>query len=86
MSKDYYAKRLSAERLRKVYEVASPRARRYLEEEIRFVLDRITPDARVLELGCGAALPGIAAERAGAGLVVCTDCHPLALDLALYNG
>jgi len=41
---------------------------------------------RVLELGCGAALPGIAAERAGAGLVVCTDCHPLALDLALYNG
>lgn len=53
MGKDYYAKKLSAERLRKVYEVASPRAGRYLEEEIRFVLDRITPNARVLELGCG---------------------------------
>lgn len=41
---------------------------------------------RVLELGCGAALPGIAAERAGAASVLCTDCHPLALELARYNG
>lgn len=53
MKKDYYAKKLSAERLRKVYDVASPRVRQYLEEEIRFVLGRISPDARVLELGCG---------------------------------
>ncbi len=41
---------------------------------------------RVLELGCGTAVPGIAAERAGAGAVVCTDCHPLALELARHNG
>jgi len=53
VKKDYYAEKLSSERLRKVYEVASPRVRRYLEEEIRFVLDRIPPQARVLELGCG---------------------------------
>jgi SAM-dependent methyltransferase len=53
VKKDYYAKKLSAERLRKVYEVASSRVRQYLEEEIRFVLDRISPDERVLELGCG---------------------------------
>jgi SAM-dependent methyltransferase len=53
VKRDYYAKKLSAERLRKVYEVASPRVRRYLEEEIRFVLDRVEPDALVLELGCG---------------------------------
>ena len=53
MTQDYYAKNLAAERLRKVYEVASPRVRQYLEGEIRFVLDRIEPDARVLELGCG---------------------------------
>ncbi len=53
MKKDYYAKKLSAERLRKVYEVASPRVTQYLEEEIRFVLDRVSTDARVLELGCG---------------------------------
>ena len=53
MTQDYYAKKLSAERLRKVYEVASPRVRQYLGEEIRFLLDRIVSDARVLELGCG---------------------------------
>jgi len=53
VTKDYYAKKLSAERLRKVYEIASPRVRQYLEEEIRFVLDRIEADALVLELGCG---------------------------------
>ncbi|MBN1102674.1 MAG: class I SAM-dependent methyltransferase [Deltaproteobacteria bacterium] len=53
MRKDYYAKKLSAERLWKVYEIASSRVKRYLEEEIRFVMDRVTPDAHVLELGCG---------------------------------
>jgi 2-polyprenyl-6-hydroxyphenyl methylase/3-demethylubiquinone-9 3-methyltransferase len=53
VTKDYYAKKLSAERLRKVYDVASPRVRQYLAEEIRFVLHRIEPGALVLELGCG---------------------------------
>ena len=31
---DYYSQRLSADRLMRVYEVASPRVRRYLESEI----------------------------------------------------
>jgi SAM-dependent methyltransferase len=53
VKKDYYSEKLSSERLRKVYEIASPRVRRYLEDEIRFVLDRMQPDACVLELGCG---------------------------------
>lgn len=51
--KDYYSQKLSAERLRRVYDVAPPRVRRYLEAEIRFVLDRLSPGALVLELGCG---------------------------------
>jgi SAM-dependent methyltransferase len=51
--KDYYATKLSAERLCKVYEVASPRVRRYLDEEIRFVLSRLMRNDLVLELGCG---------------------------------
>lgn len=51
--KDYYSKKLSAERLRRVYELAPPRVRQYLEAEIQFVLDHIRPQARVLELGCG---------------------------------
>lgn len=53
MKQDYYAKKLSSTRLQKVYDIASPRVKQYLEEEIRFVLQRIAPDARVLELGCG---------------------------------
>jgi ubiquinone/menaquinone biosynthesis C-methylase UbiE len=53
VKQDYYAKKLSSDRLQKVYEVASPRVKQYLEEEIRFILQRIAPGARVLELGCG---------------------------------
>jgi len=51
--KDYYSEKLSAERLRKAYELSPPRAKQYLEAEIRFVLDKIHSRAVVLELGCG---------------------------------
>jgi len=50
---DYYAGRLSGDRLRRCYAIASPRVQRYLEAEIRFVLGRLEPDDLVLELGCG---------------------------------
>jgi len=49
----YYTEKLAAERLRRCYEVAPPRARRYLEAEIDFVLDLASPSALALELGCG---------------------------------
>lgn len=49
----YYQEKLSAERLRRVYEIASPRVRQYLQAEIDFVLSRMRPGDRVLELGCG---------------------------------
>ena len=49
----YYSQKLSAEKLRKCYEVAPPRAKRYLEAEIEVVLNKMTPSAMVLELGCG---------------------------------
>ncbi len=49
----YYSQRLSAERLLRVYEVAPPRVKRYLQAEIEFVLERIKPSDLVLELGCG---------------------------------
>jgi 2-polyprenyl-6-hydroxyphenyl methylase/3-demethylubiquinone-9 3-methyltransferase len=50
---DYYARSLSGERLRRCYEVASPRVRRYLEAEVAFVLERLGECRSVLELGCG---------------------------------
>lgn len=49
----YYARKLSAERLRRCYALASQRVQRYLLAEIECVLERITPEHRVLELGCG---------------------------------
>ena len=41
--KDYYSKKLSAGRLRQVYDLAPDRVRRYLESEIRFVMEKIKP-------------------------------------------
>jgi SAM-dependent methyltransferase/RimJ/RimL family protein N-acetyltransferase len=50
---DYYARKLSAERLRACYDVAPPAARAYLENEIAYVLDRTSRAESILELGCG---------------------------------
>jgi SAM-dependent methyltransferase len=49
----YYAQHLSGERLARCYELAAPRMQRYLECEIRSLLQRLQPGDRVLELGCG---------------------------------
>ncbi len=49
----YYEKKLSAERLRHVYEIAPPRVKQYLRAEMNFVLDNIRPGDIILDLGCG---------------------------------
>ncbi len=49
----YYTQRLSAERLRRCYEIAPPRVVQYLEAEVRHVVERIRLTDIVLELGCG---------------------------------
>ncbi|NHJ49869.1 MAG: class I SAM-dependent methyltransferase [Asgard group archaeon] len=53
MSKDYYSKKLSANRLKQCYEIASERIKQYFAAEIQFVLDHVTQKSVVLELGCG---------------------------------
>ncbi len=50
---DYYSEKLSAERLMRVYEIAPPRVKQYLEAEIDFVLKNIDHGDSVLELGGG---------------------------------
>jgi ubiquinone/menaquinone biosynthesis C-methylase UbiE len=50
---DYYAKQLSAERLKRCYDLAPPRVQQYLEAEIAHVIERIGAADAVLELGCG---------------------------------
>jgi 2-polyprenyl-6-hydroxyphenyl methylase/3-demethylubiquinone-9 3-methyltransferase len=49
----YYVENLAGERLRRCYEVASPRVERYLRAEVEHVRGRLRPGERVLELGCG---------------------------------
>lgn len=51
--KQYYADRLSAERLKRCYDIAPPRVEQYLEAETEHVLGSIKSSHRVLELGCG---------------------------------
>lgn len=49
----YYIDSLSGYRLKLCYDLAPPRVQRYLNEEIDFVRERISPGDLVLELGCG---------------------------------
>ncbi|UCC43718.1 MAG: class I SAM-dependent methyltransferase [Candidatus Zixiibacteriota bacterium] len=49
----YYSDKLAAQRLKRVYEIATPRVQQYLDAELAFVLDRIEPGMTVLDLGCG---------------------------------
>ncbi|HUU57729.1 MAG TPA: class I SAM-dependent methyltransferase [bacterium] len=49
----YYDDKLAAARLRRVYEVASPRVRRYLAAELEYARGRLGPGDVALELGCG---------------------------------
>ena len=50
---NYYPEHLSGARLRRVYDLASPRIREYLRAELGHVLDSVGGKNRVLELGCG---------------------------------
>ena len=50
---DYYARKLSAQRLKRVYEISPPRVKRYLDAEIEFLWKRLGSKEWILELGCG---------------------------------
>jgi 2-polyprenyl-6-hydroxyphenyl methylase/3-demethylubiquinone-9 3-methyltransferase len=74
----YYKDSLSGERLKRVYEIAPPRVRRYLEEEAGHVVELAPPGAAILELGCGygRVLPCLAA-KARAVIGIDTSCENL---------
>lgn len=79
---EYYAERLSAERLLRCYEIASPRIRRYLQAEVEFVLARVEAGAVLLELGCGYGR-ALAPLLRRAGWAVGVDNSASSLRLAL---
>jgi len=49
----YYIKNLSGERLRRCYEIATPRVKQFLEAEIDHLRSRLNQGDLFLELGCG---------------------------------
>jgi ubiquinone/menaquinone biosynthesis C-methylase UbiE len=49
----YYLDTLSAEKLKRCYDIAPPRTKQYLDAEVNHVVEKIHPDDVVLELGCG---------------------------------
>ncbi len=49
----YNDEKLSGKNLRRCYEIASPRVKRYLLAEIGFIRPFVHPGDQVLELGCG---------------------------------
>lgn len=77
----YYSHTLAAQRLTKVYDLATPRVRQYLNAELDHVLSHIKPGDTLLDLGCGygRTLPALA-EKAGA--VIGVDISIASLSLA----
>jgi len=84
---DYYSDRLSAGRLKKVYEITTPRVRQYLQAEIDHVVQKIQPGDLVLELGCGygRVLPELAA-KAGTVVGIDTSVSNISMGLAIFAG
>lgn len=84
MLPSYYAERLSGERLRSCYDLATPRVRQYLRAEIDHVRARLSPAADLLELGCGYGR--VLFELAGdAGTLTGVDTAARSLALARRN-
>lgn len=50
---DYYTQKLSAERLKRVYEIAPIRVQQYFKAEVVHVLQKVRRGDLVLDLGCG---------------------------------
>jgi len=77
----YYSEKLAGVRLRRCYDIAPPRIKRYLEAEIVHLLSRLSPGCSVLELGCGYGRVAFRlAEKAGR--IVGIDNAPESVALA----
>jgi ubiquinone/menaquinone biosynthesis C-methylase UbiE len=77
---EYYSNKLSADKLRKCYEIAPPRIQQYLDEEVNHMLNKINRGDIVLELGCGYGriLPYLAKK---AGSVIGIDTSIISIEM-----
>ena len=83
----YYNDKLSAERLKRCYEIAPPRVCQYLKAEENHVLEKIRPGDMVLELGCGYGriLPQLA-QKAGRVIGIDNSIASLLLAQEMFGG
>jgi 2-polyprenyl-6-hydroxyphenyl methylase/3-demethylubiquinone-9 3-methyltransferase len=87
MRRSYYDTALAADKLEKVYDIASPRVKQYLAAEIEFVRHFITPADKVLELGCGyGRVLAALAPHARTIIGVDTSRQSLALAIRKFGG
>jgi len=52
-TKNYYQEKLAAQQLVKCYQLAPPRVQQYLAAELSYVIEKIRPGDKALDLGCG---------------------------------
>ncbi|MBL7073812.1 class I SAM-dependent methyltransferase [candidate division KSB1 bacterium] len=82
----YYNDKLSAERLKRCYEIAPPRVRQYLKAEVNYVLRKIRPGDMVLELGCGyGRILSRLAQKSGWVIGIDTSLASLLLGRGMYH-
>ena len=74
----YYTEKLSATHLKRCYTLAPLRVKQYLQTEIEHVIQKIQPQDRILELGCGyGRVLNRLAEKAGFAIGIDTSYDSL---------
>lgn len=83
----YYTDKLSAQKLKQVYEVVTPRVQQYLDAEVNHVLQKIHPGDLVLELGCGYGriFPSLS-KKAKSIIGIDTSLSSLMLGKKMFSG
>jgi len=86
-NKHYYIDKLSAEKLKRVYEIVTPRVQQYLDAEVNHVLQKIQSSNSVLELGCGygRVLPSLA-SKSKTVIGIDTSLSSLLLGKEMFSG
>ena len=84
---EYYSEKLSAQRLKKVYDIAPPRVQQYLKAEVNHILQYIRAGDLVIELGCGYGriIPEVS-KKAGIALGIDTSLSSVLLGKELLAG
>ncbi|MBC8204583.1 class I SAM-dependent methyltransferase [bacterium] len=82
----YYSEKLSADKLKRVYDLASPRVVQYLRAEAEYILRKVNTGDRIIELGCGygRVLPDFI-DKAGMVIGIDTSYSNIAMGNAILK-